>query len=104
MLEVWAWVWNPAPRGSRILLAEAALSEIAAAETLPPLVPVCSTCICLNCNTKKVPWAVGNARHLFNYDFELKASTYTLPAETLCPKIEEQGRILAFLSGGLGSA
>ena len=41
-----------------------------------------------------------------NFDFELKATTYTLLAETLCRKLEKQGGMLAFVSvlGDLYSA
>ena len=67
-----------------------------------PLLPV----LWLNCKTNKVPMGRGDARHFFNVDFELKASTYTLPAETLCRKLEKQGGALAFVSvlGDLCSA
>ena len=41
-----------------------------------------------------------------NFDFELKATTYTLPAETLCRKLEEQGGVppILFVLGDLYSA
>ena len=56
-----------------------------------------TTCTLAKLQEQQSPNGQGERPPFFNFDFELKGSTYTLPAETLCRKLEKQGGMFAFL-------